>query len=386
MSLPTIEPLPDETENLPPARKRRQRRMIVPPEASERAGLLSELVRKAVPSVDFFLFSLLCGVVLGLALLFDSPALVLLGVLVAPFMAPAVGISLGTVTGSIGFILQSLGSLGIGSLIVFLCGAGAGLLVPQLPEQGTLYSAFFSQFHWTSMAVLVFGSVLTALSLVRAPDHQPTVPSLAIAYSLYVPMAAAGFGLSSDIGAGWPGGVLLFFSHLLWAALLITLVLALLGLRPVNASGYVLGGGYLAVGVLMLLLINPPSLDIVSSGSVTATLAQSASEEVTPSPAQTTAPAFSATASATRNPTVTPSLTATQPPTETPTLTPVPTPVFAFITANEGGGALIREEPNFDATVVQSILNGALVEVLPDTVTENGSLWLHIRTDKDVEN
>src|SRR5512138_711867 len=115
MSLPSIEPIPDENENLPPARRRRQRRRIVPPGSGEQAEFLIQLSERMVPSFDFFLFSLLAGLTLGLALLLDSPALVFLAALLAPFMAPALGISLGTIAGTLRFVMQSLGSLSIGS-------------------------------------------------------------------------------------------------------------------------------------------------------------------------------------------------------------------------------------------------------------------------------
>ena len=122
MSLPTIEPLPDENTGLPSGQRRRRRRMVIPPGASERGKFLHDLSLRTVPTFDFYLFSLLAGLVLVAALLLDSPALFVLGALIAPFMAPAVGIALGTIAGAIPFVLQSLGSLLIGSLIVFLCG------------------------------------------------------------------------------------------------------------------------------------------------------------------------------------------------------------------------------------------------------------------------
>src|SRR5512146_1864239 len=182
MSLPTIEPLPSEKSTLPPARRRRQRRTILPSDSSERAVFLRELAHRTVPSFDFFLFSLLAGLCLGAALLLDSPALVFLAALLAPFMAPAVGISLGTVAGAGGFILQSLGSLSIGSLIMFLCGMVAGWAVHLLPQRIYEQAALHSQFTIADFVVLALGAGLTAFLIVRSPHQKPLVTSIAIAY------------------------------------------------------------------------------------------------------------------------------------------------------------------------------------------------------------
>jgi hypothetical protein len=84
-------------------------------------------------------------------------------------------------------------------------------------------------------------------------------------------------------------------------------------------------------------------------------------------------------ATATTTPTVT--RTRTLVPTNTPTLTitPDPTPIWARISATGGNGALVRGEANYNATVISSLLNGTLVEVLPEVVNNGGVAWVHIR-------
>jgi hypothetical protein len=63
----------------------------------------------------------------------------------------------------------------------------------------------------------------------------------------------------------------------------------------------------------------------------------------------------------------------------------MPTPVWARISAAEGNGALVRAEPNYDAPVAATLLNGTLVEVLPDVVNNGGVAWVHIRTVNNKE-
>ena len=67
MSLKPSEPLdPEEWKRtLPPARRRRRRRSIIPGAHSERAAYIDDMARAAVPPFDFFLFSLVAGVLTG---------------------------------------------------------------------------------------------------------------------------------------------------------------------------------------------------------------------------------------------------------------------------------------------------------------------------------
>jgi uncharacterized membrane protein len=386
MSLPTFEPLPDENESMPPAHRRRQRRMIIPPSTDERASFLRELSLRTVPSFDFYLFSLLAGLALGAAVLVDSPALFVLAALLAPFMAPAVGISLGTVTGTPRFVLQSLGSLGIGSLIVFLCGMLAGWSTTLIPARDYQQALYHSSFTWPDFFLLALGTGLAAYLIARLPNQRPLVASAAIAYELYLPAGVAGFGLSSGLESLWPDGLLLFFIHLVWAALIGTLVLGVLGLRPLKATGYVLSALYAVIGIVTVMFslnaaqgLQGPTLPEVQVGAIQA-------QTITPSPTASSRP--SQTPSRTpETPTPTITRTRTLVPTGTPTLTitPVPTPVWAQINASEGGGALIRAEPSYNAAVIQSLLNGTLVEVLPEVVTDGGVAWVHVRLVNEKE-
>jgi hypothetical protein len=81
-------------------------------------------------------------------------------------------------------------------------------------------------------------------------------------------------------------------------------------------------------------------------------------------------------------------LDVTLPVTETRTSTPAPdpTPVYAVIRAREGGGAFIRKEPG--GSVLATLDNGSIVQILPETQDYNGVLWIHVvvtRNDIRVE-
>lgn len=373
MTLPTSEPiLSDEPENLPPARRRQQRRTIVPPDRSEQARFLEELAHRVIPSADFFLFTLVCGLIAAVALLFDAPALFVLAALVAPFMAPVSGLSLATVFGSARFLLQALGSLLMGGLLVTASGAAAGWLSSLLPRQSHLQALAHTHFTWADLFLLAVGAVLTTLMLARAPKQKPLIPSVALAYELYLPLAAAGFGLTSQQSGFWPDGLIVFAVHLALAALLGALTLALIGLRPRTLFGYTVGSTLVLAGLAAVVVI---------SGFGTALSTQVAM----PPPTPTLTPTITLTPSITPTPlppTATLTPTKTLVPSRTPTLTftPKPTPIYARIQAVGGDGAIIRQEPSTTSAYIRVVSNGMLVEVLPESTEAGATIWVRVRT------
>ena len=87
------QPIPDfETSHIDAERRRRRRRLLVPTGRTERAAYLNEIAKRLNPSLDFFAISLLAGLVLGAAILFDNPAIYVLAALLSPFMAPVVAL------------------------------------------------------------------------------------------------------------------------------------------------------------------------------------------------------------------------------------------------------------------------------------------------------
>ena len=50
------EHIPDDPDRLPPARRRRARRLLAPFDADEKATFMDTVARRAYPTFDFFLF------------------------------------------------------------------------------------------------------------------------------------------------------------------------------------------------------------------------------------------------------------------------------------------------------------------------------------------
>jgi hypothetical protein len=362
-----------ETVRLPRARRRRAHRMLVPPGADERATLLDNLARRAFPSFEFFLFALLCGAVLGAAYLLDSPALLLLGVLLAPLLTPWVGLTLATLIGSWRFFFLTLGGLLVASLLVFLAGALAGLTGRLWLPLPLFHANIHSHLWWLDLFVVALGAALLVITFVHS-EQKPVLPSIMLAYGLFLPLNAAGVGLGIGAAQLWPDGVLVFLVHLALAMLVGGIVLAALRFRPVRASGYLLP---FMIGLLSLAaLVIFTGLMAVIRDEIIATRWMATSTPTTLAlPSITmTAPLRTSTPSPTLAPSDTP----------LPTDTPEPTPSYAIITSPELGGALVRTEPG-GGTVLATLINGSLVQVLPEIEPVGSVTWVRVRLADNTE-
>jgi hypothetical protein len=376
MSLPKTESFPDDPDLMPPARRRRARRLLAPLEADERAAAIDHLARRSSPTFDFFIFSALSAVLFCIALWFDSAPLLLLGAVFAPLMAPAVGLAFGTVVGSYRFFGRSLAGFLVGGLLVFVVGAGGGLLTFWWPALGLEQAYLHARISWVHFIILAVGAIFTAATMAHS-GRSPGAPSVALAYSLYLPLTIAGYGLTSGIPHLWPDALVVFAIYLAWAVVLGSLTLAILGFRPMTLFGYTLGGVVALLGVVLLLgfgafgavvgVFGPPLAVPTHTPTITPTLTP-----VPPTPTETPTPV---------PPSSTPTLTPTPSITPSPTFTasPTPLPVYARIDAGEeSGGAFLRAEPGFDATPLTTLANGTLVQILPDSREVEGYFWVHV--------
>ena len=379
MSIPTSEPIPDESENLSPARRRRDRRSVSLLGVDERSEVIDDLIHRTTPSVDFFLFSLVCGIVLGLGILLDSPALLFLAPLAAPFLAPVFGLSLSIIVGTGRYFLRTLVSALLGSLLVFLGSALVGLALkmePRLPFHQFTLAPLHARLTWLDFAVLTLGIILTSVLMVRS-ENKPLIPSALMAYGLTMPVGVAGFGLASGIAHLWPNGLAVFFAYLLWTIILGAITLVILGFRPITFLGYALAATMALIGIMIVVGLSN-AVPLLSSPVTLPRLA----------PTQTNTPTLTETVTQTLTPvpptlTFTPTHTLVPSPTITPTLVPSPTPVWALI--NSTSGAVVREEPKSSAKIVAYLLNGSLVKVYTDTAKEGTTVWVRISTEKGVE-
>lgn len=391
MSLPISEPVPGDVPQRPPAYHRRGRRPIIPAGSEEKTAFLNKFARRTALSFDFFLFSLLAGAIIAVGILLDSPTLFFLGALAAPFMAPYLGLSLSSVLGSGWLFLQTLSGTLIGAGLVFLTGGLAGLASYLFPGITTQQSFIHSQINLTDFIVISLGMIVFVVTMSRT-EQKPLLPSVVLAYELFLPVGIAGYGLCVNLLGGtsnlWPSALITFIFYFTWSVFLGIITLWVMGVRPLNLFGYVFGILVLVIAILVGLYTsgynflpgdNPTStIPIISPPNNTNTPLPST---LTPTQKLPTSTPFLTTLA---TPTITSTPTNTLVPTNTPTetLTPEPTPVWAIVMPNNG--AYVRETPSAGAKIVDGVMGGSLVQVLPDTAQNGGIIWAHIITNNGI--
>jgi len=386
MNLPKTEQIPDDPNLLPPARRRRAGRLLTPLSSSDRESFLDEVALRVSPSFDTFLFSLIAAITISFGLLVDSPALLILGVLFAPTMTPIVGLSLGTVTGSTRFFGRSLVSLLIIFVLVLLISTLTGYLLTTLGFSDLIQVYYYSQLIWHNLLVLAVGTILTVITTVRS-KRRIAVAGVALSYEIFLPLAVAGLGLGSGIPHLWPDGLVVFAVHLALASLLGAITLVILGFRPLTMFGYTLGG--VALLVISIIILGLSSVGAAFWGQVAIpTAIPSATSTPTVTPSKTLTPSATSTPIPPTS-TLPPSATLSATPTPSDTPIPSPTPVYAIIDAlEEYGGGYIRSSPELynPDTIIQSVLNGTLVEILSDKPEVAGGYeWLYVRLPDGTE-
>jgi len=368
-----------DTARVQRSRRRRAHRKFVLTGATERAAVMDSLARRAFPSFEFFVFALLCGAVLGAGYLLDlksnSQAILLLGLLLAPLLTPWVGMTLAATTGSWRFLFLTLGGLLVASALVFLTGGLAGLagrLWTMPPPEIRLQAEIRSHIWPLDLFIVALGAVLLVVSFVRS-EQKPILPSLLLAYGLFMPASAAGFEWGNGDAVLFESAIQLFFLHLALATIVGGITLLSLRFRPVKASGYILP---FMTGILSLAAI------VIYTGTVTAirdgilvTRRTAPTPTITlklPSPTPTKPPVST--------------LTVTSVPSETalPTNTLEPTPAYAIIKSPSGGGANVRSEPGA-GTLLATLINGTLVQVLPEIRNVDNATWVRIRLQNNIQ-
>jgi len=354
--------------------------MVIPQDAQGQSALLAGLLRRAHPTYELYLYALVSGAVLGLGYLLDSQAVLLLGILIAPLMTPWVGMLVGLIVGSVRFVFETLMALLISAALIFLIGSLTGFAA-RLFLPLTFDSAFFHSRLWIpELAALVLGGILLAVSFVRS-ESKPYLPSVILAYGIFLPISAAGFGLGSGVPGIWPQAALVGLVHLILVSLVGLLTLLALKLRPDVGGALFSGGALILMVVALFFLMNPGSGAALTTGGPFANV---------PVDATATAAALlpvdsTAVEPSTFTPFVVQTFTpppvfvdVTLPASETPTITLTfePTPVLARIAAQPEAGLNLRETPS--GKVIITLDNDEVVEILPETRDVDGTTWAHV--------
>jgi len=379
MSLPTSHVLPDDFNQLPPSQKRRIRRSIKNAGESEVQALSVELKRRSTPAFDFFLYALLGALIAGLAVLLDSPLLFVLAAVCAPFLTPLMGIALAPAIKSLALFLQSLVSLLISLLIFFGGGALAGFLTSYLHLENFSQLILITSSDLVSWVILSFSAILCTVLFVRR-ESKPRLIGVLLAYQIFLPVTAAGFNLITGTRQLWLTTLILPFSRLTIAALIAAFVFMILGLHPRRAVSWLMFLLLIAAATVML-IANLCGVQFITDHAAIFPIPTNTATQI-PSPLPSSTPTPSPVLP-TDTPTPTPTRTNTPTLTLTATLTPTPTPFWVIVRAENG--AVIRQEPNYEALIVAYAQDGSLVQMLTETYQSGSTLWVKVIAENGVE-
>ena len=381
MSLPSSEPLPNDINDLPPARQRHIRRQPRSASIAERQILLDSLVSLTSPTLNYFGLSLLGALIAGAAFYFNDPAVLIVAILIFPFFKPVFGLALLPITDKLNQGLKSLLSLLIPILLAFNAGVMAGWL-----QKSSIIDNIgvdrFGALYWLDLAILGAAVFFSALVLLRK-GRLPRLAGVILSYEIFIPFVAAGFAFPLGNTLLWPGALLVGFTHLSVALVLAILAFLILGFNPKHAAGWLLALLPLAITLALLaftLNMNFRATPITALPSPTTASVVLPTQTLTPEPlaSPTDVPA-AATATLTLTQTSQPSPTQTLSP--TPSHTPTATSFLAVIDVLTG--AVVRESPDFEAEVVGYVNNGDQIEVIGEMTPEGTSQWYHVRLDPE---
>jgi hypothetical protein len=380
--LETMDQLPDQaapleqSSHIDESRRRRTRRLIIPSGKTERTFYINEFAKRLTPGLDFYLFSALCGVVLGVAILFDHPALYILAALLAPFMAPLIGLGFSTAIGAFKFFVQSLGSLLIGSAFIFICGLLSGWISKLIPGFIVSQVNFHTSFSIPDLILLLVGTILAVYLTVRVPKQRSLVASVALAYEVFLPIGVAGFGLTSGMHGIFGSSLKFAGINILLVILIGGIVLAFMHLKPFTLFGYLLTAVLIGGTLYALLLSSAINTSLqLHEGTFTQTPTWKNTEAAFPNINGTPTP-NTPTIPVPMNGTATNTLV----PTRTPTITLTPKPAEVWATIDIEVGVYIRQNPCADEVTCprngSAVPNNTVVQVLAFSEDNN---WVQVR-------
>ena len=423
------------TEYESEARKRYKKRGLYTNPQSEKQIFQNELSHKLIPSSGDFLLALAAGFCAGAALMLQADPLWILAAALIPFGGPFIGIALSCVTGSVRFFGKSLGKHLLLLLLYWIGSAAAVLAFQGQFAAGDAAAVFFSEYNKYAILTIVLCMIVSIVSLKRNNMLSLGAFNSALMLFIMAPLTTVAWAFFSGnrhlILPELETGLVYSLIALMVAAVVFILI------RAANADFVSILMSVILIGLGMVMTVEGLNLFHISfrdhfeqqqadwlesinlvtftpTNTATATPTNTATmtptntstptatatntpitPTATPTNTATSTPTFTPTATntpitptptVTNTATVTPSITPTRTliPTMTPTKTKVttPTPVYAIVYVRGDTGVLVRTVPSLNSDVIRGIYNNAVLEVLGETVDEDGYTWIKVRTNE----
>jgi len=196
--------------------------------AMQQADVYRHLRRGARPDVDFFIMMGLAAIIASMGLLYNSPAVIIGAMLVAPLFTPIVAISLAIVRGDARLLALATESTVKGLALAI----GLGTMLAWLSPQATVTAEISVRAHpaLPDLIVALASGAAGAYAIARK-DVAASLPGVGIAAALVPPLCAVGIGLSIGDATVVSGAGLLFVTNLVAITLAGALMLMLLGFQ-----------------------------------------------------------------------------------------------------------------------------------------------------------
>ncbi len=353
---------------------------------------LLSLSKSISPNFEFLLSNSLAAILLVIAFLTDQQPIFILAIIVAPIYFSIIGFIFGISLGILTFLRTAILSWLESFFIVGFSGIFAGYIARQFTGKEFVHWKEFIGLSWANFILLSVGVIFLITIYIRNPKAKSFVVNVAISYCLILPIAASGFALGYGEYALIIPGIRSYFFMFGTAIFLGIATLLISGIRPQTrkiwspllalliifaAFVYFLFSGFTHIPVDKLTNNGQNIISVMVQP--TSTLKITVTKTPIVELPKIELPAI--------NELVSPTLVSKMPPTNTPTitLTPLPTPVWAEIQAGEANGANVRSDPGFSGKIILSVLNGTLVEILPDVAVEDGITWTKIKFPDQTE-
>ncbi|QSH39388.1 DUF389 domain-containing protein [Candidatus Kaiserbacteria bacterium] len=178
----------------------------------EKTRAVRQLIESSTPDFDYFFMLVLSVLMATFGLLAGSEAIVIGAMLLAPLLAPIMGLSLGTSMSHHPLIGRSLSTIGYS--IMFSVGAAViGAFLFSVGDlHGGINDVILSRTEPSLLffIVAVISGFAVAYTTVR-PNLSSTLPGVAIAVALIPPLAVIGIGIAMLNPAIVAGSVVMFF-------------------------------------------------------------------------------------------------------------------------------------------------------------------------------
>ena len=217
----------------------RLRSLFQPLPIDRRQEVLDELEQSSSPGFDYFLLVVLSCSIATFGLLTNSAAVIIGAMLVAPLMAPILGLSLASLVGEQRIFRRAVIALVEGVILATILSTLLGWLAQVLPfdilieiPQEILARTQPTPFD---LGIALAGGAAAAYALAQ-PRLSAALPGVAIATALMPPVCTVGIGISLGNSGIVMGAFLLFFTNLAAISFAGILVFAAMGFRPIRQA------------------------------------------------------------------------------------------------------------------------------------------------------